>query len=61
MEFNDAIYFILKGIKRTLQIELDNWFGFLDSGKTMTKQVLYKTETRGTVLLVDIALFMVVN
>lgn len=42
MEFNDAIYFILKGIKRTLQIELDNWFGFLDSGKTMTKQVLYK-------------------
>ena len=38
MEFSDAICFILKGIKRTLQIELDNWFEFLDSGKTMTKQ-----------------------
>jgi len=38
MEFSDAICFILKGIKRTLQIELDNWFEFLGSGKTMTKQ-----------------------
>ena len=32
MGFSDAICFILKGIKRTLQIELDNWFEFLDSG-----------------------------
>ena len=37
MRFSDAIYFILKGIKKTLQIELDNWF--LEQGKeSMTKQ-----------------------
>ena len=29
MGFSDAIYFILRGIRKTLQIELDNWFEFL--------------------------------
>ena len=38
MGFSDAIYFILRGIKKSLQIELDNWFEFLGGGKTMTKQ-----------------------
>ena len=37
MRFSEAIYFILKGIKKTLQIELDNWFW--NQGKeSMTKQ-----------------------
>lgn len=37
MHFSDAIYFILKGIKKTLQIELDNWF-FEQGKESMTKQ-----------------------
>ncbi len=38
MSFRDAIYFILKGLRKTLQIELDDWFEFLGSENTMTKQ-----------------------
>jgi len=38
MTFLDAIYFILKGLRRTLQIEIDHWFEFLGGENTMTKQ-----------------------
>ena len=38
MSFNEAIWFILKGLKKTLQIEIDDWFEFLGGEKTMTKQ-----------------------
>ena len=37
MRFSEAIYFILKGIKKTLQIELDNWF-WNQGRESMTKQ-----------------------
>ncbi len=37
MRFSEAIYFILKGIKKTLQIELDNWF-WKQGRESMTKQ-----------------------
>ena len=36
--FIDAINFILKGLRKTLQIELDEWFEFLDSEESMSKQ-----------------------
>ena len=37
MKFSEAMYFIIKGIKKTLQIELDTWFE--GQGKeSMTKQ-----------------------
>jgi len=39
MCFKEAIWFILKGINKTLQIELDDWFEFLGGENTMTKQV----------------------
>lgn len=29
MSFNEAVWFILKGLKKTLQIEIDDWFEFL--------------------------------
>ncbi|WP_094607259.1 IS4 family transposase ISPa45 [Sporomusa silvacetica DSM 10669] len=38
MNFKDAIYFILKGLRKTLQIEIDDWFEFLGGEDTMTKQ-----------------------
>ncbi len=38
MTFNNAIYFILKGLRKTLQIEIDDWFEFLGGENTMTKQ-----------------------
>jgi len=38
MSFEDAIYFILKGLRKTLQIEIDNWFEFLNEEKAMSKQ-----------------------
>ena len=38
MSFKDAIYFILKGLRKTLQIEIDDWFEFLGGELTMTKQ-----------------------
>jgi hypothetical protein len=38
MSFKDAIYFILKGLRKTLQIEIDDWFEFLGGEVTMTKQ-----------------------
>jgi hypothetical protein len=38
MNFQDAIYFILKGLRKTLQIEIDDWFEFLGGENTMTKQ-----------------------
>ena len=38
MSFKDAIYFILKGLRKTLQIEIDDWFEFLNGDNTMTKQ-----------------------
>jgi hypothetical protein len=38
MNFRDAIYFILKGLRKTLQIEIDDWFEFLGGENTMTKQ-----------------------
>lgn len=38
MTFRDAIYFILKGLRKTLQIEIDDWFEFLGGENTMTKQ-----------------------
>ena len=37
MRFSEAIYFILKGIKKTLQIELDNWF-WNQGRESMTRQ-----------------------
>ena len=37
MRFSEAIYFILKGIKKTLQIELDNWF-WNQGRESMTNQ-----------------------
>lgn len=37
MKFYEAIYFILKGIKKSLQIELDEWFSSMDK-ESMTKQ-----------------------
>ena len=39
MSFKDAIYFILKGLRKTLQIEIDDWFEYLGGENTMTKQV----------------------
>lgn len=36
--FTDSIYFILKGLRKSLQIEIDNWFEFLGGEKTLTKQ-----------------------
>lgn len=38
MSFKDAIVFILKGLKKTLQIEIDEWFELLSGEVTMTKQ-----------------------
>lgn len=38
MDFRDAIYFILKGLRKTLQIEIDDWFEFLGGDNSMTKQ-----------------------
>lgn len=38
MSFKEAVYFILKRIRKTLQIELDEWFEFIGGEKTMTKQ-----------------------
>lgn len=38
MNFKDAIYFILKGLRKTLQIEIDDWFEFLGGDNAMTKQ-----------------------
>ena len=38
MSFKDAIYLLLKGLRKTLQIEIDDWFDFLDKDNTMTKQ-----------------------
>lgn len=38
MSFRDAIFFILKGLKKTLQIEIDEWFELLGGEITMTKQ-----------------------
>lgn len=38
MNFIEAIYFILKRLRKTLQIELDEWFEFIDGEKSMTKQ-----------------------
>lgn len=38
MSFKDAIFFILKGIKKTLQIEIDEWFEHFGGEITMTKQ-----------------------
>ncbi|KJS01219.1 MAG: hypothetical protein VR68_05645 [Peptococcaceae bacterium BRH_c4a] len=38
MSFMDAVLFILKGLKKTLQIEIDEWFELLGEEITMTKQ-----------------------
>jgi len=38
MSFKDAIYFILKGLKKTLQIEIDEWFEHKGGEISMTKQ-----------------------
>lgn len=38
MSFKDAIYFILKKLRKTLQIEIDEWFEFIGGEKSMTKQ-----------------------
>jgi len=38
MSFDDAMYLILKGLKKTLQIEIDDWFEFLGKENSMTKQ-----------------------
>lgn len=38
MSFKEAIYFILKGLRKTLQIEVDEWFEFIGGENTMTKQ-----------------------
>jgi hypothetical protein len=38
MNFKDAVYFILKGLRKTLQIEIDDWFEYLGGENTMTKQ-----------------------
>ena len=38
MGFRDAIVFILKGLKKTLQIEIDEWFELLSGEISMTKQ-----------------------
>jgi len=38
MSFTDAVYFMLKGLRKTLQIEIDDWFEFLGESSTMTKQ-----------------------
>jgi hypothetical protein len=38
MSFTDSIYFILKGLRKSLQIEIDNWFDFLGGERTLTKQ-----------------------
>ncbi|MCC5468530.1 hypothetical protein [Pelosinus baikalensis] len=41
MNFKDAIYFILKGLRKTLQIEIDDWFEYLGGENTM---VLFKSQ-----------------
>jgi len=38
MNFKDALYFILKGLRKMLQIEIDDWFEFFGGENTMTKQ-----------------------
>jgi len=38
MSFKDAIYFIFKGLRKTLQIEIDDWIEFLNGDNNMTKQ-----------------------
>ena len=38
MSFKDTIYFILKGLRKTLQIEIDDWFEYLGGENTKTKQ-----------------------
>lgn len=38
MSFMEAIYFILQKLRKTLQIELDEWFEFIGGEKSMTKQ-----------------------
>lgn len=38
MQFSEAIYLILKGLRKTLQMEIDNWFEGLGKETTMTKQ-----------------------
>ena len=38
MSFKDAIYFILKRLRKTLQIEIDEWFEFIGGESSMTKQ-----------------------
>ena len=38
MQFADGIYIMLKGIRRTLQIEIDSWFEGVGQEVSMTKQ-----------------------
>jgi len=38
MQFADVIYIMLKGIRRTLQIEIDSWFEGVGQEVSMTKQ-----------------------
>lgn len=38
MSFKDAIYFILKKLRKALQIEIDEWFEFIGGENSMTKQ-----------------------
>ena len=38
MQFSDAIYIILKGLRKTLQIEIDSWFEGMGQEISMTKQ-----------------------
>ena len=38
MSFKDAIFFILKRLRKTLQIEIDEWFEFNGGENSMTKQ-----------------------
>jgi len=38
MSFTETMYFILKGLRKTLQIEIDDRFEFLGGDNTMTKQ-----------------------
>jgi hypothetical protein len=38
MSFKDAVCLLLKGLKKTLQIEIDDCLEFLDGDNTMTKQ-----------------------
>ena len=38
MQFSEAMYLLLTGLRKTLQIEIDNWFEILGKGVGMTKQ-----------------------